>query len=578
MQKYDNSYEEFLGLEPIMNSVPCVHSNMEMQGARKIFYISDIHCEFKAKKGCGELSDEEYISHVITKMNGDGPFGDNPLIIVGDIDCHLKNVDYFFYQLRMRREGPIIFILGNHEIWAYDSPVRDLDKIIERYRAICKKYDVILLHNELAFFYDERTGNGELLPFFRHQLLSEADLLDLSIDEIQIYAEKAKMIVFGGLGFSGKCKTLTPKGNIYNADVNLYRDIVPSLTEDLIQSSKCERAYFKVLDALFNYPVIIATHCPLEHWSESAHNPNYIYVSGHTHHNSFYMTPEKMVFADNQVGYTSDDYDLRYFLISGTYDCFINYPDGVHEITYEQYIDFNIGKNVRLKKKNNGKQIILLKKGSIHMFVYYNASNKLVLLNGGSPKRLSHDLNYYYENLDKYVSNIKKLMSTYTDALLEVSKVIKAIGGEGTIHGCIVDIDYYNHLYINPIDGKVTPYFAYDMEQKYVYKDLYTLLEEKKPLLLSGYTNWQKMNPDNNMLAVQNTAIADMAILVTDKSMYRASRIVKGIQYLLFQDIVRDWNDKILYSSNREETCSEIENIVVDNSIYNLMLPSNTHL
>lgn len=80
-------------------------------------------------------------------------------------------------------------------------------------------------------------------------------------------------------------------------------------------------------------------------------------------------------------------------------------------------------------------------------------------------------------------------MSSYTDALLEVSKVIKAIGGVGTIHGCIVNIDYYNHIYINPIDRKLTPYFAYDMEQKHVYKDLYTLLEDKKPILLSGYTN-----------------------------------------------------------------------------------------
>ncbi len=96
MQEAINSYEDFLGLEPIVNAIPCVHSNMEIQGERKVFYISDIHCEFKFKKGYRELSDEEYISHVIKKMNGDGPFGDNPLIIVGDIDCHLKNVDYFF--------------------------------------------------------------------------------------------------------------------------------------------------------------------------------------------------------------------------------------------------------------------------------------------------------------------------------------------------------------------------------------------------------------------------------------------------------------------------------------------------
>lgn len=374
-----------------MNSLPCVHNNMEMQGERKIFYISDIHCDERIKKGFKNLSDKEYINHVIKKMNGDSSFGDNPLIIVGDIDCCTNNVDYFFSQLRMRREGVIIFVLGNHEIWAYDMPGSKLDEIIKRYRLICKKYDVIMLQNELVFFYDDRTGNGELRPFSRHCVISEKELLELQIDEIQAYAEKAKMIVFGGLGFSGKCKILTPEGDIYNADLGLYRNAVPTLKEDLIQTEKSEKAYYKVLESLFDYTVIIATHCPLEHWSESVHNSNFIYVSGHTHHNTFHMSSKKTVFSDNQIGYFSDNYDLRYFLISGTYDSFINYADGIYKITYEQYIDFNIGKNIRLKKKNDGKQIILLKKESTHMFVYYNASNKLVLLSGGSPKRLSHD-------------------------------------------------------------------------------------------------------------------------------------------------------------------------------------------
>lgn len=575
MKEYVTICNEMLALEPISNDLPCVHDNIEMQGERKVFYISDIHCEFKGSKGFQNLSDKEYINHVIAKMNGDGPFGDNPLIIVGDIDSRVKNVDYFFSQLRMRREGSIIFILGNHEIWAYDSPTRNLDKIIEMYRNVCKKYDVILLHNELAFFYDERTKNGEILPFFYHHVISEADLLELPANKIQAFAEKAKMIVFGGLGFSGKCKTLTPKGNIYNANVGLYRDVVPTLAEDIIQSQKCENAYFKVLNALFNYPVIIATHCPLENWSENIFNPNYIYLSGHTHHNTFCMSSEKIMFADNQVGYYSDDYALRYFLISGTYNSFINYPDGIHKITYEQYIDFNIGKNVRLKKKNDGKQIILLKKGCTHMFVYYNASHKLVLLNGGSPKRLSHDLDYYYENLEKYASNIKKLMNSYTDALFKVSKIIKNIGGEGTIHGCIVDIDYYNHIYINPIDGKVIPYFAYDMEKKFVYKNLYTLLDEKKPTLLSSYVDLGKSNSDNNILDIRNNTLSDSAVLDTDRSIYRASKIVKTIQYLLFQDIVRDWNDKILYIDNSEETFSELESIAIDSSVYNLMSHKN---
>lgn len=162
-------------------------------------------------------------------------------------------------------------------------------------------------------------------------------------------------------------------------------------------------------------------------------------------------------------------------------------------------------------------------------------------------------------------------MNTYTDELLEVSKVVRSIGGDGTIHGCIVDIDYYNHIYINPMDGKITPYFAYDMERKYVYKNLYALLEEKKPSLFSRYIEWQKSNADNNMLIVQNTTLGDSAVLVTDKKIYKASRSIKAIQYLLFQDVVRDWNDRILYIDNREDILAEIENLQIDNSIYKLI-------
>lgn len=578
MGKCENIDDKLFSLEPIMNSIPCVHSNMEMQGERKVFYISDIHCDTKETKGFEDFPDKEYINHVIAKMNGDGHYGDNPLIIVGDIDCSTNNVDYFFSQLRMRRDGIIIFVLGNHEIWAHDMPGAELNEIIEKYRFICKKHDVIMLQNELAFFYDERTGNGELLSFSHHRVISEKELLEIPIDEVQTYAEKAKMIVFGGLGFSGKSKALAPEGYIYNADAGLYKGAVPTLVEDLIQTEKSEKAYFKVLESLFNYAVIIATHCPLDNWSESDYNSNFIYLSGHTHHNTFHMSSEKTVFADNQVGYYSDDYDLRYFLIDGTYDSFISYPDGIYKITYEQYIDFNIGKNVRIKKKKDGKQIILLKKGFAHMFVYYNSNNKLILLNGGSPKRLFHDLNYYYENLDKYVHNIKTIMNSYTDRLLDVSKMVRSIGGEGKIHGCIVDIDYYNHIYINPVDGKITPYFAYDMEQKYVYKDLYSLLEKKKPSLLPGYVEWQRVNQDNNKLVVQNTELADGAVLVTDKNIYRVSKIVKTMQYLLFQDIVREWNDKILSISDREGTLAEMERLEIDNSIYQSILQINCHV
>lgn len=569
--KSANKIDNLYGVEPITNELPYVHENGVNTTGRPIYYISDLHVEFKDKKGFKNLTYAKYIEHVISGMNGGDLFGDAPLLIAGDISCYLSQVDYFFSQLRMRREGRIIFVLGNHEIWSYDEESnRNLSHIIEEYRKICAKYDVILLQNELAFFYDERTGNGELLPYSKKIIISAHELVSIEPDKLKEYSRQAKLTVFGGIGFTGVCKTINKNGHLYNAEMGLYRDIIPTLEEDIKESQKCEIAYKKVFDTLKDMQVIILTHSPFNNWTNLEYNPNFIYINGHTHHQYFEMTKERTIYADNQVGYSSDSYDLKYFYVDGTYDAFRYYKDGIYEITYDQYLDFNIGKNIRIKKKKDEKQIYMLKRTGFYMFVYYNSSHKLVLLNGGSTKRLVHDMDYYYENLARYGLQLNAIMEQYTFALYTVSCNIKKIGGSGTIHGCIVDIDYYNHIYINPFDGRVVPYYAIDMEKKYVYKDLETLLEDKCPSLLTNFKKWENEEQDSFMLVPSSFELTNGAILVTDKNMYKASRVIKTIQYLLFQNVIRDWNDKILknYESHSDDIFEEINKIQIDNKIF----------
>lgn len=486
----NRDYDNFYGIIPTSDEISHshTHENGNNLTGKSIYYISDLHIDRKDKKGFDDYTYDQYINHVIAGMNGGAPFGDDPLLIAGDISRYSSRIDYFFSQLRMRMDGLIIFILGNHEVCDIDEKsTRNLPYIVEKYRKICLKYEIILLHNELAFFYDERTGNGELLPYYKKKIIPANELLSIESDKLKEYSERAKLIIYGGTGFSGFCKSIDKEGHIYNAEHNLYGDIVSTLKEDIKESSKCEKGYLKILEALADSQVIILTHCPFNNWSTLEYNPNFIYVYGHTHHNYSENTKERTIFADNQVGYWSDCYTLNYFYINGTYDPFKYYEDGIYEITYNQYIDFNIGKNIKLKKKDDGKQIYLLKRSGFYMFVYYNANNKLVLLNGGSPKHLNHNVNYYYDKLATYGLLLNNVMKNYTAALYSVSYSVKRIGGNGTIHGCIVDIDDYNHIYINPLDGSVVPYYAIDMEQKYVYKDLETLLGEKRPSLLPNF-------------------------------------------------------------------------------------------
>lgn len=39
-------------------------------------------------------------------------------------------------------------------------------------------------------------------------------------------------------------------------------------------------------------------------------------------------------------------------------------------------------------------------------------------------------------------------LTKYDNYQKEIAKEIIKISGSGNIHGCIIDIDYYNHLYI----------------------------------------------------------------------------------------------------------------------------------
>lgn len=568
-----NDIEKTLfGVEEVKRKL-CVRDNRtDIVNGRKIFYISDIHMEFmKIKNKSKEWDYKQYVDHVIQSMKAGGPNGDEPLLIIGDISLYFEQVGYFLSQLRMCRDGEIIFILGNHEIWMLDKTNKETNKVLSEiiweYRTICKKYKIIFLHNDLLFLYDERTKNGELLPFFKQKIILEDELISIESEIIKEYAKKAKLIVFGGLGFSGKCKTINKNGRLYNAELGLYRTVIPTLKEDIIETEKCENAYRKVLKTLENKHVIIATHCPFNHWSDCDYNSNYIYVSGHTHHNYFEKSKKRTIFADNQVGYYSDNYELRYFYVDGTYDTFEDFVDGIYPISYEQYIDFNIGKNIRMKKKDDNKQIYMIKNAGFYMFVCYAANKSLILLNGGNRKRLIYKMDYYYENLGKYGNSLKKIIEQYTNVLESLSNEIKSIGGDGKIHGCIIDIDYYNHIYVNPFDGKIVPYYAIDATNKYVYNDIKIMLKERCPLLLEKIKNWDEKSFDLIPLSFE---ISDRAILVQERNIYRVSNTMRIIQYLVYQNVVRDWNDKVLsyYDTKFSRIVEEIGDIVIDEKVF----------
>lgn len=142
------------------------------------------------------------------------------------------------------------------------------------------------------------------------------------------------------------------------------------------------------------------------------------------------------------------------------------------------------------------------------------------------------------------------------------------------VHGCIVNIDMYNHLYLNPFDGKLTPYYATDMEHKIVYPNMQYLLKmsPNPPLLLNGISFEERYGKEHTseealrryeaavrgsqlpILSKDTCGLAVIPQVVLDKSMYKPSKVMRAIQYLFDSDVIRIWNDAVLDIEDSEIT------------------------
>ena len=270
------------------------------------------------------------------------------------------------------------------------------------------------------------------------------------------------------------------------------------------------------------------------------------------------------MYADNQIGYFNEDVCLKKIDFSIKCNIFEYYKDGIYDIDCDTYRRFyyKIGDSITCSL-NDGK-IYLLKCAGNYMFLYKGNNDRLYLLNGGVRNKLENqNIDYYYNNLPIYADTLRTKMKSYYDYIKKVSTYVKAFGGSGIIHGAIVDIDFYNHLYVNVYDGKITPYWALSMTDKIFYKDLKGLLKENCPKLLKKY---EQNNKNNQGLQIINNGITNKnKIYSSDTRMYKESRILKRIQLLLEDNIIKIWRDSILTNENIDNILEEMDRKLLGN-------------
>lgn len=514
----------------------------------KIYYISDLHLNHKLLNAfpshATEWEIKKYIKSLVKKMIDTAETKSlhlhDYLLIAGDVSYNFEISTLFYTELQKYAKSKywslrkIVVVLGNHELWDFNrhdisyTHTLSLDEIIQRYRELFSNLGICFLQNDLLL------SDG--------RIISEEQLLAMTPNDLKHTCLKSSFVILGGLGFSGY-------NFEFNATKGIYRQTLTSLQDDIEETKHFESIYRKVRETLGKDHVIVLTHTPKDNWSLEDYNPNWTYVNGHTHRNEYFCDEEKTVYSDNQIGYPSTNIGLKHFNLNRVYDVFRYYPDGVYNISREQYLDFNRGVKISVTFNRVG-IIHMLKRNNVYCFIFENPEmKKFFLLNGGMIYHLDHnDINYYFDRMSYYSDAVKCLLSGYNHALKSISNCIKQIGGTGTIHGCIVNIDFFNHIYVNPIDGTITPYFAWSIIDKYVYRDIESLLSDRCKDL---YQKYIKLLDDNNegvklLKGETNIEGIDISRFVPETYMYKPSRIMKSLQYLTEVNVIRVWNDHIM--------------------------------
>ncbi len=354
-----------------------------------VSYISDIHLIHHLKTlGCKTISDIKYALNSLSKNLVEQ--GSEINIFAGDVCSDFNIFKYFVKRLSYYNKGKckhFFFVLGNRELWNFAD--LGYQTAIREYKAFFSDPSISychLVHNNLFYI-----AKGNLRD------VSEEELCSLCEEELRLKLRDAQLVIFGGIGFSGN-------NDSFNADSGIYSGTVNRNAEKE-ESKKFNGLHKKVARALAGKNVVVATHMPKKDWNDSAQTNNgFVYLSGHNHLNEFSDDDKNRFYADNQIGYLSEEIAFKTFPINMTCDYFEDYPDGIYKITKEDYENYYYGLGERIIFNQQTGQLFLWRKRRKNMFLLKSEDGSISTIFRYIKKRIPEDL---YDQINFTLSKIK---------------------------------------------------------------------------------------------------------------------------------------------------------------------------
>ena len=134
--------------------------------------------------------------------------------------------------------------------------------------------------------------------------------------------------------------------------------------------------------------------------------------------------------------------------------------EGIYTTSKHHYKNFWNALGEYTITKNLPEEIIVVKRNDLLVFFVKVADTLFLLHKSRLIKAPCQNLQHYYDSIDSMYAAVENMLTPYYKYLSKISKAIQSLGGSGSVHGSIIDINFLTHLFVNPIDSKITFYYA----------------------------------------------------------------------------------------------------------------------
>lgn len=394
------------------------------------------------------------------------------------------------------------------------------------------------------------------------------------------FIEYGKYVIYGGTGFA-------KYNQLYNAN-NICCCKKFTRENELIEGENFEKGYYEAKQrAKKNKNCFVCfSHYPVNNCLSKVDNDT-IYLYGHNHQNYFCKNEYEVIYADNQIGYKKPIIGFKTMSTGYETNPYFSLKDGLYVTTVKKYLQFNRyigeyiegdGKLLHSKIEKYEAEIYVIKENGYYGFFLINKSEVsakgISILVGGNIKKItkSIDIHFIYNNFGIILNKYLSAMFPYRKIETLISEELREVGFNCIIHGSIIDLDYYNHIMINPFDSKITLYYSSFFGSIKEFNSFNEMLNYEKNRKCFNYIDFKKLENKIHSNISSLRLIGNSSYLISSSSnevlnnikisngenkvetsggMYSFSRNIKQLDRLFTGHLLRKFDLSLIDASDK---------------------------